>query len=445
MMVFWSAMLVFSASPQLSSLQLSSPLTPFFTSSPDSYQVLQGEKVLLSCRVTNLGDSTLIWKKDGRMISAGDIVIRKNARMKLLDQSLEISDVTEEDAGQYICNVETFGSPLDQVHSVSVLVPPSIQSVPQDGKIKVLAGSSVTIQCRARGNPTPQITWSRQNLLLPGGDETQAGPSLYVSEVSVQHAGLYVCTADNGQGRGAAAGIQLAVLYPPQVDLVLDWVKHNKQISAQIFCHVQAEPVATVRWYKDTLLLEQTDRRRMTTSSSKHILLLSKLGPEDLGNYTCHSENSLGLKKQSVEVSGRPNPANVTSKVVSMYKDKYILEWMVDSLFVIEECRILYRMARADTSDWTNIIPTMEQKDNMFTFTFPSLTPDTDYEVIIQTRNREGWANPSNIFKFKTMDEASQLFHSRQRGMFSGHSSQLQAGVGVINILVMGVGVRWYS
>ena len=46
-----------------------------------------------------------------------------------------------------------------------------------------------------------------------------------------------------------------------------------------------------------------------------------------------------------VEVSGRPHPANVTSKVVSMYKDKYILEWMVDSLFVIEECRILYRVA----------------------------------------------------------------------------------------------------
>ena len=51
-----------------------------------------------------------------------------------------------------------------------------------------------------------------QNLLLPGGAETQTGPSLHVPEVDVQHAGLYVCTADNGLGRGAAAGIQLAVL-----------------------------------------------------------------------------------------------------------------------------------------------------------------------------------------------------------------------------------------
>ena len=54
------------------------------------------------------------------MISAGDRIIRKDPRMKLLGQSLEISEVTEEDAGDYICNVETFGSPLDQVHTLSV-------------------------------------------------------------------------------------------------------------------------------------------------------------------------------------------------------------------------------------------------------------------------------------------------------------------------------------
>ena len=69
----------------------------------------------------SVGDSTLIWKKEGRMISAGDTVIRKDARMKLLGQSLEISEVTEEDAGEYVCNVETFGSPLDQLHTLSVL------------------------------------------------------------------------------------------------------------------------------------------------------------------------------------------------------------------------------------------------------------------------------------------------------------------------------------
>ena len=52
---------------------------------------------------------------------------------------------------------------------------------------------------------------------------------------------------------------------------------------------------------------------------------------------------------------------------------------------------------------------TKEQKDNMFTFTFHHLTPDTEYEVIIQTRNREGWADPSTIFKFRTRTEGKFL------------------------------------
>ena len=55
------------------------------------------------------------------MISAGDMIIRKDPRMQLIGQSLDISDVTEEDAGEYICNVETVGDPLDQSHTVSVL------------------------------------------------------------------------------------------------------------------------------------------------------------------------------------------------------------------------------------------------------------------------------------------------------------------------------------
>ena len=39
-----------------------------------------------------------------------------------------------------------------------------------------------------------------------------------------------------------------------------------------------------------------------------------------------------------------------------MYKDKYILEWMVDSLLKIEECRILYRVARVSAYSRSGVI-----------------------------------------------------------------------------------------
>ena len=38
-------------------------------------------------------------------------------------------------------------------------------------------------------------------------------------------------------------------------------------------------------------------------------------------------------------------------------------------------------------------------------FHFFDLEPDTEYEVIIQSRNAEGWSDPSPIFKFATQSK----------------------------------------
>ena len=97
------------------------------------------------------------------------------------------------------------------------------------------------------------------------------------------------------------------------------------------------------------MLLEQTDKRRMEVFSNKHVLNLSRMEQEDFGNYSCQAENSVGVRRQTVEVGGQPQPARVISKGISMYRNKYMLEWMVDSLFEITETRILYRSNKVST------------------------------------------------------------------------------------------------
>jgi len=394
-------------------------ISPYFSSKPSEETVEIGGKVRFRCKVENLGESTLIWKKDGRMISAGERLIRKDARMALIDYNLEISEVTEEDRGEYICNVETFGDPLDQAHRLEVLVPPSIQSQPKDGKFVVRAGSTITLECQARGNPTPTITWTRKNLMLPNGEKILEGKSLVIQQVSRHHNGHYVCAAENGVGQQAKAEIDLQVLYPPEIVMKQSWIKSNGGIEAEVSCVVHAEPAAKVKWYKNTMILDQTENRRMEDFGKKHRLLLTNMNRRDFGNYSCMADNSLGRGRESIEVSGRPHEAVVVSPEISPYDDQYNLIWKVDSFLKIEECRILHRKIESNAvggeqnhlSDWTNIIPTMNA-DSMSSspmgltfkgqFMFYGLEPETDYEVIIQTRNKEGWSDPSNIFKFRT-------------------------------------------
>ena len=61
--------------------------------------------------------------------ATGDNTFTKSFSTQV-DTSLEILEVRPDDAGTYLCNVETYGEPLDQEHTLDVLVPPSVQVGP---------------------------------------------------------------------------------------------------------------------------------------------------------------------------------------------------------------------------------------------------------------------------------------------------------------------------
>lgn len=91
-------------------------------------------------------------------------------------------------------------------------VPPRITYTSSDGRVEVKKGTSVALECHAEGNPTPRITWSRKNNLLPGGEQTAITSVLALDKVDRHHAGIYQCTASNGIGLNASKQIILHVL-----------------------------------------------------------------------------------------------------------------------------------------------------------------------------------------------------------------------------------------
>ena len=166
--------------------------------------------------------STLIWKKDGRMISAGKTVIRKDHRMSLVRQHpITMISMTEviwihleqqvttllhkvlprrwTPAWRYLRCAPTTrertcatwrrtGNPSTRSTPLMFLYRPlfrwdpfsilrigtflvffhgfvfnlvCLQAQPSNGKFVVRSGSTITLECRAQGNPMPRVSWTR--------------------------------------------------------------------------------------------------------------------------------------------------------------------------------------------------------------------------------------------------------------------------------------------
>lgn len=105
-------------------------------------------------------------------------MVTRDNRFKLVDgYNLQIANVRIQDAGElafdrregvegthvfpitgdYVCQIGDSEEARDQVHTVEILVPPSVRPVPQNGQITARKGSTVTLECRASGNPVPNI------------------------------------------------------------------------------------------------------------------------------------------------------------------------------------------------------------------------------------------------------------------------------------------------
>ena len=83
-----------------------------------------------------------------------------------------------------------------------VAVAPSLTSKPKDQTIS--EGVTATFHCNATGNPTPNITWTKDGKTVGEGDTLNF-------EANRDHSGEYWCTAENGLSDAVNASANLDV------------------------------------------------------------------------------------------------------------------------------------------------------------------------------------------------------------------------------------------
>ncbi|KAL5284998.1 hypothetical protein ACFFRR_006995 [Megaselia abdita] len=410
-----------SSSRSASTASSSQANQPRFLSRGHTYRAVVGDTLVLPCEVENIGPLVLLWRRGINVLTASNIMVTRDERIRLIGgYNLEITDLEPQDAGDYVCQISDKVN-RDQVHTVEILVPPTIRAVPTSGQVQARKGGAITLECKASGNPVPSIYWTKKSGSGKSSARIGDGTILTLEKLERQQAGVYQCTADNNVGEPVTVDMRLDVLYPPEIQVEKSWIHTGEGYEAVLQCIVFADPVATVSWYQNSFLLQPTDRKITNYRGNRHDLTIRHIQPEDFGNYSCVADNSLGRSRKYMELSGRPGPAEFYSPKWGRSSDKYNLTWKIDSYPPLEEVRLLYRRVLMNDSfqqpgQWHNLIltpehrPTTEPKTHIMSYTLKNLHPGGYYEAIVQAKNRYGWNEVGDIFQFIVANGSSDHF-----------------------------------
>uniref|UniRef100_A0A3Q1H6Z4 Uncharacterized protein n=1 Tax=Anabas testudineus TaxID=64144 RepID=A0A3Q1H6Z4_ANATE len=212
--------------------------------------------------------------------------------------ALRVEGLQLDDQGLYECRILLLDKPTDELRNgtwtlLSVTAPPTFAEAPPPA-VEVLVGGHLTLACVANGNPTPTITWLKDGSVIQRINDQVCEGALSLRAVSVQSAGQYSCHASNSEGNVTRV-TKVKIKGPPVIVVPPESTSLNVSHNALLRCQAVADPPnMTYVWQKggeNVYHIESLKSRVKIMVDGT--LLISRLVPEDSGNYTCVPTNGL--------------------------------------------------------------------------------------------------------------------------------------------------------
>ncbi|CAJ1071293.1 protein turtle homolog A [Xyrichtys novacula] len=212
--------------------------------------------------------------------------------------ALRLEDLQLDDQGLYECRILLLSEPTDELQNgtwtlLSVTASPTFTETPPL-VVEALVGSQLFLDCAAEGNPTPSITWTKDGNLIERRNYQVHDGALSLRAVSMQSAGQYACHASNSEGNVTRV-TSVKIKGPPVIVVPPESTSLNMSQNALLRCQAVADPPnMTYVWLKGGENVYHIDSLKSRVKIMVDgTLLISRLIPEDSGNYTCMPTNGL--------------------------------------------------------------------------------------------------------------------------------------------------------
>ncbi|XP_074019258.1 neurofascin isoform X7 [Numenius arquata] len=268
---------------------------PYGTSS--SQMVLRGVDLLLECIASGVPAPDIMWYKKGGELPAG------KTKLENFNKALRISNVSEEDSGEYFCLASNKMGSIRHTISVRVKAAPYWLDEPQN--LILAPGEDGRLVCRANGNPKPAIQWLVNGEPIeaspPNPSREVAGDTIVFRDTQIGSSAVYQCNASNEHGYLLANAFVSVLDVPPQIlaprNQLIRVIQNNR---TRLDCPFFGSPIPTLRWFKNGQgnTLDGGNYKAHENGS----LEMNMARKEDQGIYTCVATNILGKAEAQVRL-----------------------------------------------------------------------------------------------------------------------------------------------
>ncbi|XP_062353995.1 obscurin-like protein 1 [Cinclus cinclus] len=258
-------------------------------------EVQEGDSVTLVARLSP-ETAAVQWQKDGQTLcSGGRLLVCSEGPTR----SLTIKQAELGDGGIFLCDAGE-----DEVHfTLHVKEAPVlfVNKREEQEKLLVLEGGSAVLSA-ITSTERSDVTWVGPQQAAVAGERCELRRdgrvhSLIIHNVAMEDAGTYTCLSPHDQMQFDVNVRELRVKFLRG----LSDVRARQGERVVLWCEL-CKARGDVVWRKDGRVLAPGPRRQMTAEGRERSLVLSRVEPEDAGEYCCESNDDQTLATLTVQV-----------------------------------------------------------------------------------------------------------------------------------------------